>query len=466
MSLCRYKDIQRCNKCYTIGYTLNREDGRLMFGLKKKPIEDLHTFQPVINFPEDHEIAVVSDKEISLRLQYMGFKAEYLEVLQQSQPFLLEIIDEVLQKVLNHLFKQPLLTKIATEHSTRERLYQVFVHYFKSILSGKLDEEYFQMRKRIGSTHNGANLPASWFIATYSALNTLLIPQIVKKFEKDPETLTRVLLAITHVTNLDSQLVVENYIGSRMNELKQLNATKELLQKELVAISQEVAASVEETEATIYETSTKADQIRQETEITQKSSQNLVSLTNENEVQMGSMIGTFNDVIGGMDKSIKGILNLKDTSEKILAMTKSIEEIADQTNLLALNASIEAARAGEEGKGFAVVASEVRKLAENSKKMSNEIKTLVERNNNSTKHLVENMKAMNDSTHASQAKIQQVKGGLLTVKMEMENYLSMFDRNKHDLDSIVSSIKEINHTTSSLSVLANSLLEKAEDGQQ
>ncbi|MFD2216649.1 protoglobin domain-containing protein [Metabacillus endolithicus] len=436
-----------------------------MFGLKKKSIEDLYIFEPQINFPEDHEIAVVSDKEISLRLQYMGFKAEYLEVLQQSQPFLLEIIDEILQKVLNHLFKQPLLTRIATEHSTRERLYKVFVHYFKSILSGKLDEEYFQMRKRIGSTHNGAHLPASWFIATYSALNTLLIPQIVKKFEKDPEALSRVLLAITHVTNLDSQLVVENYIGSRMNELKQLNASKELLQKELVAISQEVAASVEETEATIYETSTKADQIRQETEITQKSSRNLVGLTNENEVQMGSMIGTFNDVIGGMDKSIKGILNLKDTSEKILAMTKSIEEIADQTNLLALNASIEAARAGEEGKGFAVVASEVRKLAENSKKMSNEIKTLVEKNNNSTQHLVEDMKAMNNSTQASQAKIQQVKGGLLTVKMEMENYLSMFDRNKHDLDSIVSSIKEINHTTSSLSVLANSLLEKAEDGQ-
>lgn len=111
------------------------------------------------------------------------------------------------------------------------------------------------------------------------------------------------------------------------------------------------------------------------------------------------------------------------------------------------------------------MASEVRKLAENSKKMSNEIKTLVEKNNNSTQHLVEDMKAMNNSTQASQAKIQQVKGGLLTVKMEMENYLSMFDRNKHDLDSIVSSIKEINHTTSSLSVLANSLLEKAEDGQ-
>lgn len=436
-----------------------------MFGRKRKGLDEVSSFQPKVEFPEEREIAIVVDKDISSRLQFMGFKQEYLEVLQQSQPFLFEIIDEVLPKVLNQLFKQPILTRIATEHSSRERLYKVFVSYFKSILSGKLDDEYFQMRKRIGSTHNGANLPAVWFVATYSALNTLLLPQIVKKFEKDPETLTKVLLAVTHITNLDSQLVVDNYIGSRMKELEQLNVSKEILQKELVAISQEVAASVEETEATIHETSTKAEQIRQETEVTQKSSRNLVNLTNENEIQMGSMIGTFNDVIGEVDKSIKGILDLKETSEKILAMTRNIEEIADQTNLLALNASIEAARAGEEGKGFAVVASEVRKLAEHSKKMSIEIKTLVEQNNTSTKDLVENMKLMNTSTQESQQKIQEVKGGLVTVKMEMENYLSMFDRNKQDLDSIVHSIKEINHTTGNLTGLANSLLEKAEDTQ-
>jgi methyl-accepting chemotaxis protein len=64
-------------------------------------------------------------------------------------------------------------------------------------------------------------------------------------------------------------------------------------------------------------------------------------------------------------------------SKKLSMMIEEIQQIADQTNLLALNASIEAANAGDSGKGFAVVAMEVRKLAENSKNISQHMVELV-----------------------------------------------------------------------------------------
>ncbi|MBQ9948826.1 MAG: methyl-accepting chemotaxis protein, partial [Oscillospiraceae bacterium] len=64
-----------------------------------------------------------------------------------------------------------------------------------------------------------------------------------------------------------------------------------------------------------------------------------------------------------MKELLAAIQNIKDKSDAISAIIKTIDSIAFQTNILALNASIEAARAGEAGRGFSVVAEEVGNLA-------------------------------------------------------------------------------------------------------
>ena len=78
-----------------------------------------------------------------------------------------------------------------------------------------------------------------------------------------------------------------------------------------------------------------------------------------------------------MTKMMEAVSKIHETSQQVVGIIQTIEEIADQTNLLSLNASIEAARAGEAGKGFAVVADEIGKLAMESSKAANMTRDLI-----------------------------------------------------------------------------------------
>ncbi|MFJ9500415.1 protoglobin domain-containing protein [Brevibacillus centrosporus] len=411
---------------------------------------------------EDEDKLLVQDKEIHARLTYMQVTKSHAEALQLIKPIIMESADSVFESILDKVYQTSTLKEIATAHTSRERLKEVFIQYMDTLFTADLSTEYFSFRKRIGSTHNKAALPVQWFLATYQTIHSFIIPLIVKQLSHSPDLLAKTLVAITGFTNLDAQIVIQEYVTSRIHTIEELNQKQRSVQEELIGISQELAESVKHTESASSSTNDKALKLMQDTEMTMKSSNNLNNLTSYSLSKINQMEDKMAALQQEAIHSVEKVNELSSVLSRVIAMSKDIENIANQTNLLALNASIEAARAGEHGRGFSVVAHEVRKLAEETKQTNKDINQLVEESTSNMEEIRLKLSGMKEATVQTAKEVNEVKTGLTATSLEVDNYISMFEANKKDLDVILRSIQEIAATASSLSVLATRLSQKAE----
>jgi hypothetical protein len=140
---------------------------------------------------------------------------------------------------------------------------------------------------------------------------------------------------------------------------------------QMSASAQSMSQGATEQAASLEETSASMEEIAAMTRTNADNSQQAALLMAEAARVLDQSNQSLADMVGAMS-------SIKESSNRVSKIIKTIDEIAFQTNILALNAAVEAARAGEAGMGFAVVADEVRNLAQRSAQAARDTTSLIE----------------------------------------------------------------------------------------
>jgi len=142
-------------------------------------------------------------------------------------------------------------------------------------------------------------------------------------------------------------------------------------------LSEQQTAAASHTVSSMDRLATTAQHSAEQAETVATGAQQVLSLAEHGALtvrQTLASMGTLKDKV----HAIAGMtLQLNQQAAQIGAITGLVTTVANQTHLLALNAAIEAARAGDHGAGFSVVADEVRRLADQTKSSTENIKLLV-----------------------------------------------------------------------------------------
>lgn len=167
---------------------------------------------------------------------------------------------------------------------------------------------------------------------------------------------------------------------------------------------------------------------------------------NLDNAKQGSAIGS------QVDKDLKDVSGAFNNTEvamrDIQARVDAISDIANKTNILAINAAIEAARAGEMGRGFAVVAGEVRRLADQSAKLSDEIQQKAH-------HSANAVDTMGNTLRAAIPSIQK----MVTTKQELA---AASDEQRAGTEQISTALATLAQVTSENASTSNALNESAD----
>lgn len=227
----------------------------------------------------------------------------------------------------------------------------------------------------------------------------------------------------------------------------------------------EISLSTQSTAESVQAQTVMTQQIQQAIDEAVTISHGMVNRADDSSTTIHNSLDMMNNLKNQSDQIAAANIDVEASMKSLIEKTQSVQEIADiitgisdQTNLLSLNASIEAARAGELGKGFAVVANEIRKLADQTKKSTDNIYLIINELNEQASLTVNNVNKSINATDCQENLIEaaaelfnSINRNVRLLAEDVNVISSKLNNLKYANNSIVENISQISATTEEVS---------------
>jgi heme-based aerotactic transducer len=343
-----------------------------------------------------------------------------MEILRQLLPVVEQHVDAIVEQFYDHLLRFEQAVSFFPDEATLQRARTAQREYLLDLFRGTCDEAYFERRLQIGVVHERIRLPAKWYIGSNSVFLQLLVPLLESRYRLRPRHLTRAIVAVQKVMNLDQQLVLDTYIGTMVEKVRAVS--------DEIMTAVEVLAPTAETAAQLADSA--AESARQAVEISEQGATTVTDAL-ERITDLKTRALEASQTAGGLGAQIAQI-------ETVMSL---LARFTRDTNVLALNAEVQAARAGEHGIAFNVIATEIRKLADESQTSLDRVQKLVTGVEQAADAIV-NMSQENarhvESVSTQNLQIGDAFGSLADSAQEAARYIREIESSvKHQADAIL-----------------------------